>query len=70
MKRLSCLVFILLASGAALAAPTIELSAGMHRIEAEVVSNAADRATGLMNRSELGGDDAAMDRACRARRRE
>lgn len=53
MKRLSCLVFILLASGAALAAPTIELSAGMHRIEAEVVSNAADRATGLMNRSSM-----------------
>lgn len=53
MKRLSCLVFILLASGAALAAPTIELFAGMHRIEAEVVSNAADRATGLMNRSSM-----------------
>lgn len=53
MKRLSCLLFILLASGAALAAPTIELSAGMHRIEAEVASNNADRATGLMNRPSM-----------------
>lgn len=40
----------LLASAAAFAAPPIELSAGMHRIEAEVASNNADRATGLMNR--------------------
>lgn len=50
MKFLSCVFFLLLASGAALAAPTIELSAGMHRIEAEVASNHAERATGLMNR--------------------
>lgn len=41
---------LLLASGIALATPTIELSAGMHRIEAEVASTPADRATGLMNR--------------------
>ena len=53
MKFLRCVLFLLLTSGAALAAPTIELSAGMHRIEAEVVSNAADRATGLMNRSSM-----------------
>ena len=40
----------LMTCGAALAAPTIELSAGMHRIEAEVASTPGDRATGLMNR--------------------
>ena len=53
MKFLRCVLFLLLTSGAALAAPTIELSAGMHRIEAEVASNSADRATGLMNRSSM-----------------
>ena len=53
MKFLLCIFFLLLASAAALAAPTIELSAGMHRIEAEVASNNADRATGLMNRPSM-----------------
>lgn len=53
MKFLSLVFFLLLTSGAALAAPTIELSAGMHRIEAEVVSTNADRATGLMNRPSM-----------------
>ena len=53
MKFLPCIFFLLLASAAALAAPTIELSAGMHRIEAEVASNNADRATGLMNRPSM-----------------
>ena len=53
MKFLRCVLFLLLTSGAALAAPTIELSAGMHRIEAEVASNNADRATGLMNRPSM-----------------
>jgi hypothetical protein len=53
MKFLSLVVFLLLASAAALAAPTIELSAGMHRIEAEVASSNADRATGLMNRPSM-----------------
>ena len=47
MKFLSLVFFLLLTSAAALAAPTIELSAGMHRIEAEVASNNAERATGL-----------------------
>ncbi|MBK7135549.1 MAG: DUF192 domain-containing protein, partial [Rhodocyclales bacterium] len=46
-------LFLLLTSAAALAAPTIELSAGMHRIEAEVASNNAERATGLMNRPSM-----------------
>lgn len=50
MKRLSCLLCLLLASAAVQAAPPIELFAGMHRIEAEVASTPADRATGLMNR--------------------
>ena len=50
MKSLFLVLFLLLTSAAALAAPTIELSAGMHRIEAEVVNNSTDRATGLMNR--------------------
>jgi uncharacterized membrane protein (UPF0127 family) len=53
MKFLSLVFFLLLTNGAALAAPTIELSAGMHRIEAEVASNNADRATGLMNRPSM-----------------
>lgn len=44
---------ILLACGTAQAAPTIELSAGMHRIEAEVAVTPNDRATGLMNRSAM-----------------
>jgi len=53
MRILSLAVFLLLKSAAALAAPTIELSAGMHRIEAEVANNNADRATGLMNRPSM-----------------
>ena len=53
MKFLSLVFFLLLASASALAAPTIELSAGMHRIEAEVASSNADRATGLMNRPSM-----------------
>ena len=53
MKFLPLVFFLLLASAAALAAPTIELSAGMHRIEAEVASNSAERATGLMNRPSM-----------------
>lgn len=50
MKSITIFFALLLASGIALATPTIELSAGMHRIEAEVASTPADRATGLMNR--------------------
>ena len=50
MKSLLLVLLLLLPRAAALAAPTIELSAGMHRIEAEVANNNADRATGLMNR--------------------
>ena len=53
MNFLALVFFLLLASAAALAAPTIELSAGMHRIEAEVVNNSTDRATGLMNRPSM-----------------
>ena len=53
MKFLRCVLFLLLTSGAALAAPTIELSAGMHRIAAEVASNNAERATGLMSRPSM-----------------
>ncbi len=53
MKFPSLVFFLLLTSAAALAAPTIELSAGMHRIEAEVASNNAERATGLMNRPSM-----------------
>jgi len=50
VKSITIFFALLLASGIALATPTIELSAGMHRIEAEVASTPADRATGLMNR--------------------
>lgn len=53
MKFLRYIFFLLMASGTALAAPTIELSAGMHRIEAEVANTNADRATGLMNRPSM-----------------
>ncbi|MBE7422640.1 MAG: DUF192 domain-containing protein [Zoogloeaceae bacterium] len=53
MKRLSCLLCLLLASAAVQAAPPIELFAGMHRIEAEVASSNAERMTGLMNRPSL-----------------
>ena len=53
MKFLRCVLFLLLTSGAALAAPTIELTAGMHRIEAEVASSNAERATGLMSRPSM-----------------
>ena len=53
MKFLPLVFFLLLTNGAALAAPTIELSAGMHRIEAEVASSNAERATGLMNRPSM-----------------
>ena len=53
MKRLSCLLSLLLASAAVQAAPPIELFAGMHRIEAEVASSNAERMTGLMNRPSL-----------------
>ncbi len=35
------------------AAPIIELTAGMHRIEAEVASNTSDRAAGLMHRPSM-----------------
>ncbi len=42
-----------LMSVAAWAAPTIELTAGMYRIEAETVSTPEDRSTGLMNRSSM-----------------
>ena len=53
MKFLTGVFFLLLASAAALAAPILELSAGMHRIEAEVANNNAERATGLMNRPSM-----------------
>jgi uncharacterized membrane protein (UPF0127 family) len=46
-------VLALLASAMVFAAPPIELSAGMHRIEAEVASNSGDRATGLMHRPSM-----------------
>ena len=53
MKHALLAFFLLLAGRAALAAPVIELSAGMHRIEAEVASSNAERATGLMNRPSM-----------------
>ncbi|MDR2240900.1 MAG: DUF192 domain-containing protein [Zoogloeaceae bacterium] len=43
----------LFSCGVAFAAPTVELGAGMHRIEAEVAHTASERATGLMNRTSL-----------------
>lgn len=51
--RLVIALLVLPACGALRAAPTVELSAGMHRIVAEVASHPGDRATGLMNRASL-----------------
>lgn len=44
----------LAASGAGAAMPTLELSVGVHRIEAEVASNGPSREEGLMFRRQLG----------------
>jgi len=51
--RLAFALLGLLSSGATLGAPIIELSAGMHRIEAEVANDSAARATGLMSRPSM-----------------
>jgi len=53
VKVFITIMALLLASGVAQAAPILELTAGMHRIEAEVASDNAARATGLMNRSAM-----------------
>lgn len=53
MKVFTTILALLLASGVAQAAPILELSAGMHRIEAEVANDNAARATGLMNRPSM-----------------
>ncbi len=54
MFRNALTAFLLIAAGSALADfPRAELTAGFHRIEAEVVASPADRAQGLMNRRHL-----------------
>ena len=54
MFRKALLACLLMVAGSAIADfPRAELTAGFHRIEAEVVANPADRAQGLMNRRHL-----------------
>ncbi len=56
MMRISFLVALMLSSisvSAQYAIPQIELTAGMYRIEAEVVTTPEQRATGLMRRTEM-----------------
>jgi uncharacterized membrane protein (UPF0127 family) len=56
MSRISILAVLVLSSvdaSAQYAIPQIELTAGMYRIEAEVVTTPEQRATGLMRRAEM-----------------
>jgi len=53
LRFLFVAAMVVCSSGAALAAPAIELNVGVHRIEAEVASTSGERATGLMNRPSM-----------------
>ena len=54
MRTLSAVIFALSAAAAlAQGLPLVELSAGMHRIRAEVAADFSTRARGLMHRKEL-----------------
>jgi uncharacterized membrane protein (UPF0127 family) len=55
MKNLLCAGLLLVASFSAIAqsSPVMELQAGFHRIEAEVVNTPQSRAQGLMHRREM-----------------
>jgi uncharacterized membrane protein (UPF0127 family) len=51
--RLALLLFFPIAALAQQALPVVELSAGMHRIRAEVAADYGSRMTGLMNRPSM-----------------
>ena len=53
MRQLLALVAIVLTGNAAAALPTVELSAGMHLIHAEVAADFGSRSQGLMYRESL-----------------
>lgn len=54
LRTLFVALLLALAGSAAADMPRAELSAGFHRIEAEVAATPADRAQGLMHRRSLG----------------
>ena len=56
LSRLSLLAGILFALSANAEMPRMELSAGFHRIEAEVAANQENRALGLMHRKSMGSN--------------
>ena len=53
IRKLLPVVLLLVAGSAFAQFQRVELTAGFHRIEAEVVATPADRAQGLMNRRQL-----------------
>ena len=56
LYRLSLLTGMLFALSASAEMPRMELSAGFHRIEAEVAANQENRALGLMHRKSMGSN--------------
>ena len=56
LYRLSLLAGMLFALSASAEMPRMELSAGFHRIEAEVAANQENRALGLMHRKSMGSN--------------
>ena len=53
MKKTVLLIAVLLAAVAHAQLPTVDLTAGMHRVEAEVADNMSARMTGLMHRKSM-----------------
>jgi uncharacterized membrane protein (UPF0127 family) len=53
MKKTAFLLAALLAAAAHAQLPTVELTAGMHRVQAEVADNMGARMTGLMHRKSM-----------------
>ena len=56
LYRLSLLAGMLFSLSASAEMPRMELSAGFHRIEAEVAANQENRALGLMHRKSMGSN--------------
>jgi uncharacterized membrane protein (UPF0127 family) len=53
MKKTAFLFAAMLAAAAHAQLPSVELTAGMHRVEAEVADNMSARMTGLMHRKSM-----------------
>jgi len=53
MKKFAFLLAALLAAAAHAQLPVVELTAGMHRVQAEVADNMGARMTGLMHRKSM-----------------